>query len=255
MDFTLKKYSKLCDVLLERGFKTTTVLDAMSHGSSTSTVILRHDVDRMPYNALRMAELEHSKGIRSSYYFRHVPLVFKKDIIKSIASMQHEIGYHYETLSKTKGDMDAAIELFQIELESFRQLVPVRTACMHGSPLSRYNNIDIWQKLSLESVELLGEAFLSFKAYNNIDYFTDTGRTWADTKLNFRDKMENFRTLDIHDTDSLIQYIENLNDKERILYIQTHPERWSYSLVSHFISLSTDSLAAVIKTIIRNIRV
>ena len=62
-------------------------------------VILRHDVDRLPENSIRIAALEHSLNISGSYYFRIVPESWNESIIKEIASLVHEIGYHYEDLS------------------------------------------------------------------------------------------------------------------------------------------------------------
>jgi hypothetical protein len=46
-----------------------------------------------------MAELEHELGIQSTYYFRF-PYTFKPDIIGKIHDLGHEVGYHYEVLSK-----------------------------------------------------------------------------------------------------------------------------------------------------------
>jgi len=62
-------------------------------------VILRHDVDRLPENALVFARIEKQVGIKVSYYFRIVEESFDEDIIRQIADMGHEIGYHYENLS------------------------------------------------------------------------------------------------------------------------------------------------------------
>jgi len=62
-------------------------------------VVLRHDIDGKLGNALRMAELEHELGIQSTYYFGF-PYTFKPEIIGKIQALGHEVGYHYEVLSK-----------------------------------------------------------------------------------------------------------------------------------------------------------
>lgn len=67
-------------------------------------IILRHDVDRLPGNALKTARLEHELGIPASYYFRAVPESWDEAIIRKIAGLGHEIGYHYKNLSACKGD-------------------------------------------------------------------------------------------------------------------------------------------------------
>jgi len=56
-------------------------------------IILRHDVDRRPGNALKTALLEHYLGIPASYYFRSVPESWDETVIRKIAGLGHEIGY------------------------------------------------------------------------------------------------------------------------------------------------------------------
>jgi hypothetical protein len=82
--------------------------------SAQKLIILRHDVDARPQNSLRLARLEHSLGIRGTYYFRMVPQSYNEAVICEIHGLGHEIGYHYETMSflgdigdlETKGRRD-----------------------------------------------------------------------------------------------------------------------------------------------------
>ena len=57
MDFTLTTYSRLLKALQNSGYSFQTFLDFIQNPKS-KTVILRHDVDRLPGNALKMARLE-----------------------------------------------------------------------------------------------------------------------------------------------------------------------------------------------------
>ena len=106
-DFTLKKYKELCLALLDSSYTPQTVYSYLvlggqkknNNNNNNKLVVLRHDIDRKLGNALRMAELEHELGIQSTYYFRF-PYTFKPDIIGKIKDLGHEIGYHYELLSK-----------------------------------------------------------------------------------------------------------------------------------------------------------
>ena len=147
-DFTVEKYKGLCLALLDTGYTPLTVysyLTGKPKNNNNKLVVLRHDIDRKPKNALQMAELEHELGIQSTYYFRF-PYTFKPDIIRKIHDLGHEVGYHYEVLSKAKGDYEKAVELFEQELNEFRKIVDVKTIGMHGSPLSRYDNRDLWKR-------------------------------------------------------------------------------------------------------------
>ena len=67
-----------------------------SNQNASKTLILRHDVDRLPKNALKMAQLEYPTGIKGTYYFRIVPESYDQEIMNKIANLGNEIGYHYE---------------------------------------------------------------------------------------------------------------------------------------------------------------
>lgn len=256
-DFSFKYYKKLCHFLCEQGYEFATCerfYEENLYKKNKKIIVMRHDVDRLPYNALKMAELEREININSTYYFRHIRSVFKKEIIKSIFNLGHEIGYHYETLSKASGDKKLAISLFENELNDFRSVVPVTTICMHGSPLSLYDNRDIWKDYDFKDYSILAEVYLSLD-YSKIAYFTDTARTWRESSLNFRDRVStpSVNLSSLTNTQSLISYIEK--NKPKRLIIQTHPERWSYSLKSYATSLLLDTVAKSIKSLIKLTRV
>ncbi|HJH26798.1 MAG TPA: hypothetical protein C5S37_08515, partial [Methanophagales archaeon] len=66
-DFTLKKYKELCLALLDSGYTPLTVYSYLEGQKKNKLVVLRHEIDRRPGNALQMAELEHEWGIQSTY--------------------------------------------------------------------------------------------------------------------------------------------------------------------------------------------
>ena len=227
LDFTMDKYQQLCHGILKK-YKVYTVSGYLLTKPEGNIAIIRHDVDRKIKNSLYMAEREHEMGIKSSYYFRY-PSTFNSDIIQQIRDLGHEIGYHYEVLSKTNGDYKKAIAIFQSELEEFRKICPIDTICMHGSPLSKYDNRNLWDVYDYHTYGIRGEAFLSFEQKNEgIHYLTDTGRTWSG-KHSLRDKMriesgkENSISLDT--TDDLIIWLGEESGEK--LYLTIHPERWS----------------------------
>ena len=98
MDFTTATYTRLLGRLQAREYVFQTVEDFIGPPED-KTVILRHDVDRLPKNALAMAKLEHGMGVVATYYFRAVPESWDEKIILQIYSLGHEIGYHYESLT------------------------------------------------------------------------------------------------------------------------------------------------------------
>jgi hypothetical protein len=234
-DFTLQKYRELCN-LLKSQYEILTVRDYLKKQPLKSFVILRHDVDRRIFNAVRMAKLEHDLGIHSTYYFRY-PYTFNPHTIKQIQLLGHEIGYHYEVLSKAQGNYEKAIVLYQSELEEFRKICPVDTICAHGSPLSKFDNRDLWNNHDFREFGIMGEGLLSIR---DVQYFTDTGRCWNGDN-NIRDKSVFFIVaLEMTTTDEIMSYMRSkMPDK---LYIGIHPERWAINQSDRFRGIARDYL-------------
>ena len=223
MDFTLKKYQQLlaAKIAAEALF---IPLHEYIEQSHKSFIILRHDVDRLPTNALKMAKLENELGIQSTYFFRTIPETFQPDIISEIASLGHEIGYHYEDLTLTNGNIDKAYDSFCRNLEKLRKLYPVKTICMHGSPLSKWDSRKIWEKYDYRKLGIIGEPYFDVD-YNKVFYITDTGRKWNNASASIRDKVDTCYDIRVKSTRHLIHLLNSgaLPDK---LMINVHPHRW-----------------------------
>lgn len=243
MDYSLKSYRLFLESLEK---KTVYTVETFLQSKPTKNVIiLRHDVDRLPNNALRMAKLESSYNIKSTYYFRYHSCCYNPSIIKQISDLGHEIGYHYETVSKCKGDLHKSVSLFIDELQGMRSIVNVSTVSMHGRPLSNFDNYKIWEFLEYEDMQLLGDAS---KSINNIIYLTDSGRTWNNAN-NLRDKInDNLIDVEINSTEDMIIYVSDISDP---IYINVHPERWNDNLVIYILYYLFDLTSLIIKNIIK----
>lgn len=253
LDFTLEKFSELCKIVKEN-YRTITVAEYLSSNNllekSEKFAIMRHDVDRKPKNSLNTAMIEHKLGIRATYYFRTNDDIFCPEIIQEIEGMGHEVGYHYETLGKAKGNYKEAIELFKYELDKFRKICNVKTICMHGDPLSKYDNRDLWKSYDFRNFGILGEAYLSIG--KDVNYYSDTGRSW-NSKNNIRDFIHDKNENKIVDTtDDMIDMIKG--DKINKLYILTHPERWSSGNVEWSFNYAKDSVFNTGKKILLSVR-
>ena len=144
MDFTTNKLTQLYQALLEQGFSFITFKQYLQESRPDQFAILRHDVEQKYANALKFAQIQHDLGISGSYYFRILPKCFQPRIVKQVADLGHEIGYHYDDLTYCKGDFEKAVKRFEKNLQMLRNIAPVNTICMDGSPLSKYDNKDIW---------------------------------------------------------------------------------------------------------------
>jgi hypothetical protein len=139
-----REYERLLAMALEHGYAVVSLeswlLEPSADGSPV--LILRHDVDQYPASALRMAAIEQRLGVRASWYFRW--RTAQPDVIAAIREAGHEVGLHYETLSRellSRGLSAAhapslipqARALLREELAAFAQRHgPARSACPHG---------------------------------------------------------------------------------------------------------------------------
>ena len=227
-DFTLEIYTALLNVALKDDFIIFSLKEYFEKKfNDNKYIILRHDVDKNPEQSLKTAIIENKLDIKSSYYFRIGSNSNNPDIIKKIVSLGHEIGYHYEDLAAQKGEYDKAIDSFGKNLEYFRKYYPVKTICMHGSPLSKWDNRLIWDKIDYKDYGIIGEPYIDLD-YDQICYITDTGRKWNSKTGNIRDKVESAQRLKITSTFDLIREIKAGTIPNKIM-INSHPQRWHNS--------------------------
>lgn len=228
LDFTLNKFRQLCSSM-DQKYNFITMNEYVTAGDNLPKrfILMRHDIDRAAKNALKIASIEEEFGIRATYYFRATKKTFVPTIIQDIENMGHEIGYHYEALSRTNGNIGKAIKLFENDVNKFRNICNLKTICMHGAVLSRHDGRDLWKYYDFRDFGLTGEAYLS--AGENLNYFTDTGRGWH-SKNNVRDFIPG-KTEQIfaETTDDLIELIKS--QKINNFYISLHPERWKSNVV------------------------
>jgi hypothetical protein len=244
-DFTMKLLEQLLAAMVDNQY-TCIPYRQYADGKLPSGrfVILRHDMDALPEKALQVAQLENRYQIQGTYYVRTSIPVFIPSILEKIAAMGHEIGYHYENLSDHKGDLQKAIGSFEASLRSLRKIYPVTTICMHGSPLSRYDNRTIWEHYSYRDFGIDAELYLDTD-FSNIWYLTDTGRGW-NSRYNIRDLVDSRFSIPIEDTPELIQLFREGGLPDKIM-ITIHPQRWSDNYYDWIREITFQSVKNIVK--------
>ena len=217
-DFTLKAYRSLLEAFLRNGYHFQTFEEMMASPIEGKSVVMRHDVDEKAWNALKMAQLENKLGVRATYFFRVVKQSNVPEVIRQIAALGHEIGYHYEDLAVEGGDEEKAIESFKEHLSYFRGYYPVKSVCMHGSSTSKYDNRLLWKNHSLSEFGLVGEPYLSVD-FEKVFYLTDTGYAWDGGKFATRDVVESHFGLKFHTTQQIVNCIEDGRFPEQALIL------------------------------------
>ena len=246
-DFLLKIYREMLDCFLCAGYRFTTFEGFLSYPFE-KVVILRHDVDKRPDHALEMALIEKKLNIKASYYFRIVKESYNEIIMKKIAEMEHEIGYHYEDLALSRGDFSKAIDSFEKNLNRFRENFAVKTICMHGSAFSKWDNRLLWGKYDYKDFGVIGEPYLDI-AFNNVLYLTDTGRTWNNRKISIRDKVDSQLDYPMKTTHHIKAAIKENKLPPKIM-LNVHPQRWTNGLSKWCAELFVQRTKNIIKKII-----
>lgn len=224
MDFTVDIYKELLRSLVHANY-TFKTFEEFVLSNDQEGVVLRHDVDLLPRNSLTFAKIQANLGIKGTYYFRAVPESWDEAIIREISSLGHEIGYHYECLTTTGGDFEKGIQDFQGNLTRLRNLVPVTTICMHGSPMSKYDSKDLWDHFNYRDYDIIAEPYFDVD-YNTVFYITDTGRKWDGNKVSVRDKVETVFKQSYSSTFQIISSIEAGIFPKCVMFT-FHPQRWS----------------------------
>jgi len=243
-DFTLEIYDLILKSFDFQGYVFSKLEEYISKHKKKA-IILKHDIDRLPNNALQMAALENRHGIKGSYYFRTVDRAYDESIIEKIVSLGHEVSYHYEDLSLCRGNYELAIKNFELNLKKFREFYPVKTICMHGSPLSKYDNKKIWDKFDYRDYGIIADPSFDID-YDEVFYISDTGRSWNHSTASVRDKVKSKFDIKIKNTHHLIEKIKNNELPDKIM-INVHPQRWNDEFVPWFSELVRQNVKNVIK--------
>ena len=196
-DFTVSAYRSLLNTLKNQSSGFYGFAGVVTAGHE-AFIILRHDVDRKPGNALVLARTEADSGIKASYHFRLPGDRYQEDVIREIAGLGHEIAYHYEDLSslgralpfRQRVDEETASQAydrFRMNLASLRKLAEVAVISMHGSPLSSIDSRLLWRYFDYHEEGIICEPYFDIDV-SDVLYLTDTGRRWDGERSNIRDR-------------------------------------------------------------------
>lgn len=186
--FTFTNYGRILDAICDRQLESVRMCDFVTrYPYDVPFVMLRHDVEWNPKRSLYGAQMESARGLHGTYYFHgpHRRKVFDLSIMHELEAMGHEVGYHYEALDLTDGDFDKALQLFDEQLQAFRDGgVQVRTVCAHGNPRKKKvgyeHNKDLFGR-NLEALGtrgLVGDGYLSVD-FDRLTYASDVGVRFA----------------------------------------------------------------------------
>lgn len=149
-------------------------LDQKTPNTEKSIVIIRHDVDISLKRAEKMLQLDKKYEIPSTYFFRNKceKYIFE-DIIGILNDIkkhkQIQVGFHYSTLTNTKGNIEEAKSKFVEELSLFNRYVPIKFLAAHGD---RFRNRQLITNkiINLEELNL----YSAYEIHHDI-YLSEAG--------------------------------------------------------------------------------
>jgi len=132
-------------------------------------LLLRHDVDISPLNALKMAEAEHSLGVVSTYYVMLRSVFYNPgaepffNYFKKIIEMGHDIGFHYDCGFYEENDIDEGMindakalqNILGIKIKSVSQHKPAVRKGIYKPP-SIY--VDAYDEVLLNKARYISES-------------------------------------------------------------------------------------------------
>jgi hypothetical protein len=251
LDFTYNKYADIISIISKSDYKVIRISDYIQSESLPERfIIIRHDVDHDPYYQVKFAELEQKHNIYTTYYFRYTDTIFKEEVIDRISQMGHEIGYHYEVFTKTRGDVSEALRIFREEQAIFNEKWQSITVCPHGGSFventdgyslqniikliprllsgktifSKNINFNMWDHSKCEDYNIIGDAYHSID-FSDVLYLSDTGRSWDDNYKRLDKVYSEINTIfNVKSSDDIIRIIKN-KEADKI-YLLIHVEQW-----------------------------
>ena len=186
-DFTLNAYSELLVFIKER-YAVVPLCEANSFDEHF--LILRHDIDASLEKAFRIAKMEHTLGLRSSFFVLFSSnlynLLEKENIgyLRQISRMGHEIGLHYD-LEQYNYHRPPLEDTLRREIKLLENLVgkKVCSICCHNPSLYSEDPF-------IEFEDLLNP--YSPKFFKDILYISDSCRAWNINSNSLRTFVENY---------------------------------------------------------------
>jgi len=231
---TYKEYIEFCQQICNTRVPLYTVEKACTNIDDLNKpfVIIKHDVESKPEKALKISKIEHSFGIKATYYVHSFFLRNPQNVVilKEIISFGHEIGYHYDVLDNNDGDKDKALSEFRRALSDFADNgFVIKTVCPHGNPLKKRvgysSNKDFF--LDTEIRELFNDIediYITFPDLVPSDYLYITDAKYSyfyrDAKSTRTDATEELLGLD--GIDEIVSMIKDGHS----MVISTHSHRY-----------------------------
>jgi len=229
--FIYSIWDEICESISKNS--NTITINQITEQPSSKWIAIKHDVETNVPKALAIATIEAKHNIRATYYVQADLLDDNYKLLQEIASLGHEVTYHYDVLDANGGDFDKSIEEFKTNLAKFKKYgFSVQTICPHGNPViirdGWSSNKDFFRDnrvvtLFPNILDMVVE--LPNKLDYKYAYISDAGYGWKQI-VNIEDNdLKNDGDIKIKDYKELL----NIVNSSDALILSAHPHRWESS--------------------------
>ncbi len=175
LEFSIDGYRSLLDRLSSRGYKTLTFNELQADTPAASVCLLRHDVDTSTGFAVRLAELEAERAVRSTYFVMVRSTLYNAfsrqafDDVRRILQLGHEVGLHFDA-SHPEAKQAGSIE---------RQIAQEMSwlASATGRPVTSFSFHQPAPDLLAQQITVPG-AVNAYAVGGQFQYVSDSNRDW-----------------------------------------------------------------------------
>lgn len=128
--FTIENYRQLIALAIKQGFNFISYTEDFIE--KRKDILWRHDVEFEPDIALKMAEMEHSLGVKTTYFFQmHSPYYNLFDshytvIFNKIKSLGHYVGLHFDSHYYGINDNNLLDKYIELDKAYFEKVLNVK---------------------------------------------------------------------------------------------------------------------------------
>lgn len=234
--FTFDAYAAFLDGLAASSVTVVPLRDFAAARSDGPILGLRHDIDVRLDTALRLAELEHERGLCATYFVLNTARYWREpgllDALRRIQDLGHEVGWHNDLVSMELVDNTNTVEYLHRELERLRSAdVDIVGTAAHGSiwchVLGFDNNAfftdfpEVKQPTTAIRTGALADFGFEYEAYHlGEDHY------YSDSRFDSNDRRWHPRFLDLTELEPAAKAIALI-----------HPCQWDRSVAAKFARL------------------
>lgn len=232
MRFVFGQWDKLCSEVLSN-LNCILVREIPNQPANKAWVAVKHDVETSVDKALILAKIENAHGVCGTYFVQSYLLEQNLSLLQEIASLGHEVSYHYDVLDANNGNVDLALAEFTETVGRFENAgFKITSVCPHGNPLmvrsGWSSNKDFFRNRRVANhfpqifdVVVQASEVLEQKP----SYISDAGYAWKSiTNVDSNDVINQPDSV-IGSYDDLVSSITSNGN----VIISSHPHRWEKS--------------------------